>query len=78
MATEKEKTYTLKELKKKLTEKEKNFCHEYVIDWNGARAARVAGYSEKTCTEIASQNLIKLHIGMLCLPKTLLGKTRYW
>jgi phage terminase small subunit len=60
MATEKE--YTLKELKKKLTEKEKNFCHEYVVDWNGARAAREAGYSEKTCTEIASQNLIKLHI----------------
>jgi len=54
--------YTLKELKKKLTNKEKNFCHEYIIDWNGARAARKAGYSHKTCCEIATQNLSKLHI----------------
>ncbi len=60
MATTKE--YTLKELKKKLTEKEKNFCHEYVVDWNGARAARVAGYSEKTAKETAYENLTKPHI----------------
>ena len=54
--------YTLEELEKKLTAKERAFCHEYIIDWNGARAARDAGYSEKTATEISSQNLIKLHI----------------
>jgi len=57
-----EKEYTLKELKKKLTEKEKNFCHEYVVDWNGSRAAREAGYSEKTCAVIAHENLTKPHI----------------
>ena len=57
-----EKQYTLKELQKKLTEKERIFCHEYIIDWNGSRAARVAKYSEKTATEIAHQNLLKLHI----------------
>lgn len=57
-----EKKYTLKELKKKLTEKEKNFCHEYVVDWNGARAARVAGYSLKHDRTIAAQNLAKLYI----------------
>jgi len=59
---EKEKKYTLKELKKKLTEKERIFCHEYIIDWNGARAARKAGYSEKTCYVIASENLTKPYI----------------
>lgn len=57
-----EKIYTLKELKKKLTEKERIFCHQYIIDWNGSRAARVAGYSEKSVNAIASQNLTKLYI----------------
>ena len=54
--------YTLEELKQKLTEKERKFCHEYVVDWNGARAARTAGYSENTCYAIASENLTKPHI----------------
>lgn len=57
-----EKQYTLDELKKKLTEKERLFCHKYIIDWNGARSAREAGYSEDTAREIASQNLTKIHI----------------
>lgn len=57
-----EKKYTLKELKEKLTEKERIFCHQYIIDWNGSRAAKEAGYSEKTRAEIAHQNLTKLHI----------------
>jgi len=57
-----DKIYTLEELQKKLTKKESIFCHQYIIDWNGARAAREAGYSEKTCAEIACQNLTKLHI----------------
>lgn len=56
------KQYTLDELKDKLTEKEKIFCHEYIIDWNGARAARVAGYSEKTAKQIAHDNLTKLYL----------------
>lgn len=30
-----------------LTEQQKRFCEEYVIDFNGARAAREAGYAQK-------------------------------
>lgn len=45
-----------------LTEKQKIFCREYIFDWNGARAARVAGYSEDSAREIASENLTKPHI----------------
>lgn len=54
--------YTLEELEKKLTAKERAFCHEYIIDWNGARAARDAGYSETSIYNISSENLTKLHI----------------
>ena len=56
------KIYTLKELKDKLTEKERIFCHQYIIDWNGARSAREAGYSKNTCRETAYENLTKPHI----------------
>lgn len=45
-----------------LTDKQKRFCEEYVIDWNGTRAAIAAGYSEKTARQIADQNLSKLYI----------------
>jgi phage terminase small subunit len=45
-----------------LTPKQKVFCHEYVYDWNGTRAAIKAGYSEDTARQIASQNLTKLNI----------------
>lgn len=61
MANE-DKKYTLQELEDKLTAKERILCHEYIIDWNGTRAAKKAGYSEKTCTEIAYENLRKPHI----------------
>ena len=57
-----EKKYTLEELKDKLTEKERIFCHQYIIDWNKSRAAREAGYSENTCAEIGYENLTKPHI----------------
>ena len=57
-----EKQYTLDELKDKLTKKESIFCHQVIIDWNGSRAARVAGYSKKTCAEIGYENLRKPHI----------------
>ena len=50
---------TKKELEKKLTIKQLKFCHELIIDWNGSRAARVAGYSEKTANKIASENQTK-------------------
>ena len=49
-------------MKKKLTEKERIFCSKYVIYHNASRAAREAGYSEKTCKEIGNQNLTKVHI----------------
>lgn len=31
-----------------LSQKERMFCHEYIIDFNATRAAIAAGYSEKT------------------------------
>ena len=40
-----------------LTEKQKKFCKEYVIDYNGTQAAIRAGYSEKTAKVQASQLL---------------------
>lgn len=56
-----------------LTDKEKRFCQEYIIDFNGSRAARDAGYSENTAAEIAYENLRKPHIkqymGELLKPK---------
>ena len=56
------KEYTLDELNKKMTMKQKNFCHEYVVDWNASRAARAAGYSKKACRQIGDQNLSKHYI----------------
>jgi len=47
---------------KKLTEKERIFCREYIYDWNASRAAKKAGYSEKTAPEIGYENLKKPHI----------------
>lgn len=38
------------------------FCQEYVIDFNGARAARDSGFSEKTARVKASQLLTKINI----------------
>lgn len=46
----------------KLTHKQRRFCEEYVIDWNGTRAAIAAGYSIKTARQIASENLSKPYI----------------
>jgi phage terminase small subunit len=46
----------------KLTDKQEAFCREYVLDWNGTKAAIRAGYSEKTAYSIASENLIKPEI----------------
>jgi phage terminase small subunit len=61
-APKEQKIYTLEELQKKLTPKERIFCHEYIIDWNKARAARAAGYSEKIAKEIGYENMTKPHI----------------
>ena len=42
-----------------LTEQQKRFIEEYLIDMNGARAARAAGYSESAARETASRLLKK-------------------
>ena len=42
-----------------MTERQKRFCEEYLIDCNGTQAAIKAGYSEKTATKIAAENLTK-------------------
>lgn len=47
---------------KELTGKQKRFCEEYIFDFNGTRAAKVAGYSEDTAAEIAYENLKKPQI----------------
>jgi len=44
---------------KDLTDKQKQFCKEYVTDWNATRSAIAAGYSEKTAQMIGSENLTK-------------------
>ena len=43
----------------KLTDKQDAFCREYIVDLNATQAAIRAGYSEKTATKIASENLTK-------------------
>lgn len=46
----------------KLSDKQQRFCEEYVIDWNGTRAAIAAGYSEKSARQIATVTLSKDYI----------------
>lgn len=45
-----------------MTDKQKRFCDEYLIDMNGTAAAIRAGYSKKTAGMIASENLKKPYI----------------
>lgn len=45
-----------------LSEKRQRFVDEYLVDLNGARAARSAGYSERTANRIASTLLSKVDI----------------
>ncbi len=42
-----------------MTDRQKKFCEEYLIDLNATQAAIRAGYSEKTANRIASENLTK-------------------
>lgn len=44
------------------TNRQKVFVERYTTHWNGARAAREAGYSSKTAKEMAYENLTKPHI----------------
>lgn len=48
--------------KPKLTDKQRRFVEEYLLDCNGAAAARRAGYSEKTANRIATTLLSKVVI----------------
>lgn len=45
-----------------LTEKQKIFCREYILHWNGTKAAIKAGYSEDCAAVQASENLRKPNI----------------
>jgi phage terminase small subunit len=42
-----------------LTDKQRAFVDEYLIDFNGTQAAIRAGYSERTAKQIAAENLSK-------------------
>jgi hypothetical protein len=46
----------------KLTPKQEAFVREYLVDLNGAAAARRAGYSENRARDIACENLTKPNI----------------
>jgi len=46
----------------KLTEKQKMFCKEYMVDLNATQACIRAGYSEKTAKVIGSENLSKPYL----------------
>lgn len=45
-----------------LTDKQKRFCEEYMIDLNATQSAIRAGYSVDTANRIGSENLSKLDI----------------
>lgn len=51
-----------KKAESNLTQKQDRFCQEYIIDFNGTRAAISAGFSKKTAAEQAYQLLQKPHI----------------
>lgn len=45
-----------------MTEKQKRFCDEYLIDLNATQAAIRAGYSENSAKQIGQENLTKPYI----------------
>lgn len=46
----------------KLTERQKRFCEEYLIDMHATHAAIRAGYSPESAADIGSENMQKPHI----------------
>lgn len=54
-----EKSKTQLDNEKTLNDKQKQFCNEYIVDFNGTQAAIRAGYSKKTAYSMASENLKK-------------------
>ena len=55
-------SYAIKQEVIRVTEKQKLFCEEYLIDLNATQAALRAGYSEKTAYSIGNENLKKPEI----------------
>ena len=51
-----------KEAEHRLTEKQKRFVDEYLIDYNATKAALRAGYSEKTAKQMGTENLAKPYL----------------
>ena len=49
-------------MENKMTDKQKRFCDEYLIDLNATQAAIRAGYSKKTAGVIGDENLKKPYI----------------
>lgn len=54
-----------------LTEKQRRFCEEYLVDFNATQAAIRAGYSEKTAYAIGWENLRKPEIIQTIREKTM-------
>lgn len=49
-------------IENELTDRQGQFCKEYVVDFNGTQAAIRAGYSKKTANEQASRLLANVNI----------------
>ena len=64
MSEEKEIQHTKEELDKIMTEKQKNFCHEYVVEWNGSKSYKkaYAGTTDDTARVNACKLLTKTNI----------------
>lgn len=52
----------MSEEKSTLSDKQRAFCHEYLLDFNGAQAAIRAGYSEKGVTVQATRLLANVSV----------------
>ena len=59
----------------KLTEKQKQFCYEYLVDYNGTKAATRSGYSEKTACSQANRLLRNVEV-LACVRKLQEEKTQ--
>lgn len=59
----------------KLTEKQKRFVEEYLIDLNATQAAIRAGYSPNTAKDIGCENLAKPNI-RVCIDKEIAERSK--
>lgn len=55
----------LKKLEEVMTPEQVMFCHEYIVDFNGTRSARAAGYSPKALRSTASRLLTHSNVRTL-------------